>query len=528
MTSRDDKTSLPRAVLMAALLAWGVCGPTDAQWAWDGDVGWIRLGERPPETENGRYAYARALFIQGYFAGAYDAFAEFEKSYPGSPLAAKSALNRARCRERLGRAREAAEIAAELAVRATADNATRSEAAALLLDVTPRLDRRSAQEALVRLDSLDAESLPVAARARLRQEQARRRLQLGDYAGAREAALAATTMPAPSGRAEAWLAAGMADLIACRVQGHDDERVRRAAAAFRESGSAAAREAQDIAESILAEPDAQKRAVYYAATLLYEREFEAAARVFKAAAKKYKGTSVGEMAAYYRGETAFGAEDWSEAFNLYERCVKDYPATRRMRALVEREFEIGRALDRAGDASLAIRAMEAVAQNYPLGALADDAYMYAGQAHMARGDWFEAKSAFDVVVYGHPRSEWNTAALFLGGKCDLKQTDLARDNDVLLMQARRAFELYLRTDPRGRFAEEAQTLLAECREKQAAALMDTAAMYLRRKEKRAALVYYDYAVSHYPDSASAGPARAALGALKDEGVALKWMDAADK
>ena len=85
-----------------------------------------------------------------------------------------------------------------------------------------------------------------------------------------------------------------------------------------------------------------------------------------------------------------------------------------------------------------------------------------------------------------------------------------------------------RTDPRGRFAEEAQTLLAECREKQAAALMDTAAMYLRRKEKRAALVYYDYAVSHYPDSASAGPARAALGALKDEGVALKWMDAADK
>jgi outer membrane assembly lipoprotein YfiO len=528
MTTRAQTTRLFRRALLAAGLLLALGGPARAQWAWDADTGWINLRERPADSERGLYAHGVGLMVQGFHAGAADAFAEFERRYPASPLAAKSALNRARCLLRLGRQAEAAEAAHPLAGDKTQDAALRADAAAALLTALPQLPKESAGKVVALLAELNDESFAPGVRAAARLEESRRRLQLRDYENARLAALAAAEVAPPALRPEALMAAAMADVIACREHDHNEATLRRAAELLRQCDSASpetaalAREYFDVIEGLLVETVQARQRVYYAASLLYEREYDDAAAIFKAAAKKYKGTGVGEMAAYYRGETAFGQRDWNKAFELYEKCALDYPASRRMRALVEREFAVGKALDQEGDTSEAIRVMETVAKNYPLGALADDAYMFAGQAHLARADYVEAKSCFDVVVYGHPHSEWNTAALFLGGKCDLKLSDLARDNDVLLTQARRAFELCLRADPRGRFAEEARALLAECKEKQAAALMSVAAMYQRRTEPRAAMAYYEYVLKNYADSTSAAPARAAMAVLAEKGVQLPW------
>ena len=518
---------LLRGVMAATAVVACLSGLASAQWAWDADAGWINLQERPAESERGQYAYAKSLFIQGFYAGAADAFADFERRFPESPLVPRSVLQRAQCLAKLGRNAEAVKAADVLTSRKETDVPLRKEAAAVLLATTPQLGREQAADAVACLGPLEDESYPTDVRFRARMESSRRLLQLGEYDRAREEALKAATVQ-PGSRAEGLIAAAMADLVASREAGHDEKRVQAAAARLRECENATpdvaavAREYLDMAESILAETVPAKRDVYYATTYVYERDFAPAAAAFKKGSKKFKGTPVGETAAYYRGETAFAAGDWADAYDYYEKCAKDYPATRRMRTLVEREFALAKALDRQGDTALAILVMEAVGHNYPQGALADDAYIFAGQAYMARSEYAEAKACFDVVVYGHPRSEWKTAAVFLSGKCDLKQSELARDNDALLEQTRRAFELYLRVDPSGRFAEEARSLLAECKRRQAAALMSIAAMYERRAEPRSAMVYYERVLKDYPDSPSAAGAQAAMGVLVEKGVKLPW------
>lgn len=527
MRPRAHISRLLRGLLAATVLAAWLGGVASAQWAWEADAGWINLQERPADSERGQYAYAKSLFIQGFFAGAADAFADFERRFPESPLIPRSVLQRAQCLAKLGRNAEAMEAANVLTTRKEADASLRKDAATLMLATVPQIGKERAADAVACLVPLEDESYPVDIRFRAHMEESRRLLQLGEYDRARDEAITAGTI-LPGSRAEAAIAAAMADLVASRDAGHDEKRVQAAAARLRECENAPpdvaaiAREYLDMAQSILSETIPARRDVYYATTYLYEKDFAPAAAVFKSASKKFKTTPVGETAAYYRGETAFAAGEWADAYDFYEKCAKDYPSTRRMRTLVEREFALAKALDREGDTTLAILVMEAVGHNYPLGALADDAYMFAGQAYMARSEYAEAKACFDVVVYAHPRSEWNTAAVFMAGKCDLKQSELARDNDALLEQTRRAFELYLRVDSSGRFAEEARSLLAECKRRQAAALMSIAAMYERRTEPRSAMVYYERVLKDYPDSPSAAGAQAAMAVLTERGVRLPW------
>jgi outer membrane protein assembly factor BamD (BamD/ComL family) len=82
---------------------------------------------------------------------------------------------------------------------------------------------------------------------------------------------------------------------------------------------------------------------------------------------------------------------------------------------------------------------------------------------------------------------------------------------MLLDRAQRAFEMYLRDQPEGQFADEAKKLLSECKEKEAQTLVDVAHFYEKRHEPAAAATYYKMALEEYPKSAAAEAAKSALG-----------------
>ena len=115
------------------------------------------------------------------------------------------------------------------------------------------------------------------------------------------------------------------------------------------------------------------------------------------------------------------------------------------------------------------------------------------------------------MAQGYPKSKWNRAAIFLSGVADLRHSRFAPDNEMLLDRAQRAFEMYLRDQPNGQFADEAKKLLNECKEKQAQTLVDIAHFYERRHEPEAAVVYYQMVLAEHPESASAPAAKLALG-----------------
>ena len=93
------------------------------------------------------------------------------------------------------------------------------------------------------------------------------------------------------------------------------------------------------------EPDPDRRAVYYAVTRLLEPGYSGGSSVFKRAAKRFHGSSTGETALFYQAECLYRQGELWSAFDVYEQFLQEYAASNRRRAVVEREYAIGQALE---------------------------------------------------------------------------------------------------------------------------------------------------------------------------------------
>jgi outer membrane protein assembly factor BamD (BamD/ComL family) len=272
-----------------------------------------------------------------------------------------------------------------------------------------------------------------------------------------------------------------------------------------------AREYLDVIDSLLKESEPDRKAVYYAVTRVLETGYGGGASIFKRAAAQFHGTAAGETARFYQAECLYRQGELWPAFKVYEQFMEEYAASNRRRTVVEREYAIGQALEDQHQRSDAEDVMEAVAHNASNGPLADDALMFVGRAQLDRERFEDARTTFDLVAQGYPKSKWNRAAIFLSGVADLRHCRYTPDNEMLLDRAQRAFEMYLRDQPNGQFADEAKKLLSECKEKEAKTLLDVAQFYERQHEPAAAAAYYKMVLEEHPESASAEAAKSALG-----------------
>jgi outer membrane assembly lipoprotein YfiO len=323
----------------------------------------------------------------------------------------------------------------------------------------------------------------------------------------------------PEARYDAMFKEAVNDVDESRDREHSEMLLRQAEAKLRELLSAdpkgrhekEAREYLDVINGLLKESDPERRAVYYAVTRLLEPGYGGDSTVFKSAAKQFRGSSVGETARFYQAECLYRQGELWSAFDVYEQFLQEYAASSRRRAVVEREYVIGQALQDQHQLSRAEDVMEAVAHNASNGPLADDALMSVGRAQLDRERFEDARTTFDLVAQGYPKSKWNRAAIFMSGVADLRHSRVIPDNEMLLERAQRAFEIYLRDQPNGQFADEAKNLLRECKEKEAQTLLDVAHFYEKRDKPAAAAVYYKMVLAEYPESVSAESAKSALG-----------------
>jgi outer membrane assembly lipoprotein YfiO len=79
-----------------------------------------------------------------------------------------------------------------------------------------------------------------------------------------------------------------------------------------------------------------------AETLFQQGKFTESKKAFAKLAKRRKGTPLGESAQFYVAECAFQNSDFVTAHNAYEQLVADYPGSRFLDRVVEREYAIAR------------------------------------------------------------------------------------------------------------------------------------------------------------------------------------------
>ena len=509
------RVRLPGRLLAFLFAIYGLTAPVHSEAVWAPDLGWIDLSRGPAPSAQGLYVHGRGLFIRGDVAAALECFTNVRSRYSATDWARRAQLEQVRCLGQLDRTREAWNAGITL-LRDGQTIVPQSDIVDCLLVVVVRMGESAPQRAA----GLCTELLALCADKKQRYEIARVKARLyarsGRYDLARSAHAAAAEYAdgTEAGLASLFLAAE-ADLIASREGPHDADRLRRAQDGFRRyvagmSSGARAERAQTyiwLIEDILREEDAARRQAFYAVTYVAEGRLKEAYPILKRAAKKYRGTAAGEAARLFQAECLDRMGKPWKAAGVYVTLLKEYPATRRRRHVVAREYAMALKLQEAGDLDKAVAVFRHVADHLPTGPLADDALIRLGDCELAQEHYRDARDAYDAVVADYSRSEWYYSAVLKGGKADLMESAYRRDNAALLARAERSLAAYVRYAPDGVDLDEARKLLADCHERQAAVAMGMARFYERQGRPLSAAACYERVVGQYPETAQAGEAR---------------------
>jgi outer membrane assembly lipoprotein YfiO len=254
------------------------------------------------------------------------------------------------------------------------------------------------------------------------------------------------------------------------------------------------------------ENDPERRRVTYAMLLFERGQVAEAHAVFARAALPQKGNPTGEIAAYYQVLTLARLGELEKAFQAGEAFLRQYGASADYENALRAEFDVGVQL-LLKDKEEGLKAMDAVFEHSPQGALADNALLEKGRYLLRHGEFIEAKRLFEDVLEKYPGRESCAEALFRLGQARLRQYNYHPERQAILAKAREAFELYLRQYPQGPFVPHAQRLVKQCREFEAEHLWTVAQFYLNRAEPDAAAVYMRAISTDYADTAAAEKAR---------------------
>ena len=348
-----------------------------------------------------------------------------------------------------------------------------------------------------------------------------------EYDQARRRYLRAARLdPDEAQTSRAVFGAAWADLLYCRDAGYDRKRLERASKEFdgyerRCRGGPMARRARECAwlcRGLLKEYAAARQAVYYAVIDLLVGDLDKAYGPLKKAARKYRDTYVGEAAEYYVAEYWYMKKRWTDAFDCYEELLERYPGASRLREIVDREYEIGKKIMntpsqwkwRSWRLANATHVFERMILHNPSGPRADDAQILIGDCYLERCKWEEAYQAYTTLIEDYPQSEWVPLARYRSGLGRFRQAEFTEDKKELLIDATRAFQVYLRSYPRGALADRARAMMKRARSREAALQWRAARLYERTDKPWAAAYVLKRLVKTYPATAWAGAARRRL------------------
>lgn len=167
-----------------------------------------------------------------------------------------------------------------------------------------------------------------------------------------------------------------------------------------------------------------------------QANFRAAARKYKQAGKHWVSSALEENALYMTAESYFFAEDYPKSEDSFVKLLKERPRTRYQDMVDKRLFEIGLFWRQFDDEFYhlnltdnrrplndtkrhAVRVMEKMRLNNPVGKLADDVTMELANISFKKGNWTDALDTYSDLISTYPDSPHQFDAHFFGVKAAL-------------------------------------------------------------------------------------------------------------
>jgi outer membrane protein assembly factor BamD len=274
--------------------------------------------------------------------------------------------------------------------------------------------------------------------------------------------------------------------------------------------------------------DTPKAQMSWAMTFFERKDYPRAAKEFLRLVRAYPRSEEAPEAQYLAGTSYELMERPEKAFAAYKKLVEVYPFSARFKDTIEREFQIaerffqGEKIKLMGPVKLpsldkAIEIYQHVVDQAPYGEYASHAQLRLGECYIKQSRYEEANRAFQQVVDEYPDSEYLEDAKFKIAFCARQLSLKASYDQSATDEAIEWYESFITTHPESDLMIEAKESLVQLRQIKAEGLSEIAHFYRIKSKPKAAAMYYQEILDHYPDTPAAADAVSRLTELEQSG-----------
>jgi outer membrane protein assembly factor BamD len=256
-----------------------------------------------------------------------------------------------------------------------------------------------------------------------------------------------------------------------------------------------------------------------------KQDFKRAAEEFVRLTKQYKDSDLAPESQYYAGRSYEELGKYWFAYENYQKTVDNYPFTKRLDEIVEREYNIANIFQTKDTPKLmdlelsmalerSVTIYQKVVDNLPFGKYADKALYKMAESYRRLYKYNEAMEAYERIINDYPNSP-----LVPESKYQLAFTvyEASRDPDYdqeHTDEAIKKFEKIAESTAIPAIAEEADKAMEHLKNRKADSLLKIADFYEKRKKYASALFYCKDIARQYPETEAAKVAELRIEYLK--------------
>jgi outer membrane assembly lipoprotein YfiO len=256
-------------------------------------------------------------------------------------------------------------------------------------------------------------------------------------------------------------------------------------------------------------------------------DFKRAADEFIRLTKHYPDAREAPEAQYYAGRSFEELGKYFFAFENYQKTVENYPYTKRMEEINEREFKIANILQSQESPKLmdlelslaldrAITIYDKIVENSPFGPYADRSLFEKAACARKLQRYKEAIEAYDRIIKDYPESDLVPEARYQLAYTRYEASLQPEYDQESTEKALREFKQISENTPVPAISEEARKVIDELKEKKAASMMKIARFYEKRGKPQSALIYYKDIVGKYKGTIAAEEAKKRIKAIEEK------------
>lgn len=190
--------------------------------------------------------------------------------------------------------------------------------------------------------------------------------------------------------------------------------------------------------------------------------------------------------------------DYKKAFKTYGKFLENYPGSRRINDVIEKQYNLGITQMEGLDVRSAIRMFEGIIEYNQLGSYAADSQIKIADCYQKLKKYELAIENYEKLIEQFTDSAWVSYAQFQIPMCMVEDERRQDRNFGLLIDAEDGFEDYMANNPEGALLEKAQDKMNDIKTAKAEREFKIAEFYLRRKKPKSAKIYYDVVVKDFP------------------------------